>query len=135
MNFEQIIVLTTALGVGGWLGKVIQQFLQNKGNSDIKKLENQNELFRNDEKIKDLKEEIKSLIVNINLLKIEVNKFKKLYQTEKKNTHKVEQQLATINVAFDIIYVQLKNILSDDESHFELLNQLKKYIDSDKTNT
>jgi uncharacterized protein YlxW (UPF0749 family) len=131
MTTEQIATILASLGVGTWLGNVIKQFLQSRSDTDIKKLEYDKENTKNELKIADLQKEITDLAANIAILKQEVDKYTELYNSEKEDKLKAQQQLATINVAFDIIYAQLKKMFGDDES--DLLNQLKKYID-DNTN-
>jgi len=127
---EQFITILATLGVGTWIGSAIKQYLTNKGETDLKRLEYDKNRLEDQDTIKDLQKEVTTLLINMTNLQVKLDEFKKSYYTEKENSTRLLQQLATINVAFDIVYAQLKRIFGDDENNSELLNQLKKYIDN-----
>ena len=130
MSMEQFITILATLGVGTWIGSAIKQYLTNKGETDLKRLEYDKNRLEDQDTIKDLQKEVTTLLINMTNLQVKLDEFKKSYYTEKENSTRLLQQLATINVAFDIVYAQLKRIFGDDENNSELLNQLKKYIDN-----
>jgi len=127
---EQFITILATLGVGTWIGSAIKQYLTNKGETDLKRLEYDKNRLEDQDTIKDLQKEVTTLLINMTNLQVKLDEFKKSYYTEKENSTRLLQQLATINVAFDIVYAQLKRIFGDDENNSELLNQLKKHIDN-----
>jgi len=130
MSMEQFITILATLGVGTWIGSAIKQYLTNKGETDLKRLEYDKNRLEDQDTIKDLQKEVTTLLINMTNLQVKLDEFKKSYYTEKENSTRLLQQLATINVAFDIVYAQLKRIFGDDENNSELLNQLKKHIDN-----
>lgn len=140
MTAQEIGVILGSLGISTWIGGVIKEYLKSRSAAKIKALANTEEYQKLKGKIESLEQEansnqekISALLEKIESLKCELAKLNEVYETEKGSRIQAQQQLATINIAFDIIYIQLKEIL-DETKHSDLLNQLKKYIDSGTSN-
>lgn len=134
MDADDYIKIIAAVGGIGWIGNSIIQYIKSKSDVDIKKYEYSTTNNSDKAKVTELEKVIETLNDAAVKLNAEIDSFKELAQVENEARMRSEQQLATINIAFDIIYVQLQRILGADEQHAELLNQLKKYIDDGTRN-
>lgn len=136
MNNETIATIIGALGVGTWAGNVIQKYIEAKNKENLQRLQNEGGNNQDKQTIKDLQDDVEDLTEEKEKLKIVIEEFK-LKVTELETTlvesnadrARAEQQLATINVAFDMIYTQLRRMVGDRADGQELLAQLKTYID------
>lgn len=134
MDAEQIIAFIGALGIGTWVGNVIQKYIETKSNEKLKRLENEGgadkqsikDLESDIEHLTDQKEKLKLLVTE---LKQQVSQLEQSLVTAHGKSARTEQQLATINVAFDMIYSQLRRMVGDRADGQELLEQLKTYIE------
>lgn len=134
MEPDDYIKIIAAIGGIGWIGNSIIQYIKSKSDVDLKKYDYDNAHNSDKAKIVELEKTIAGLHDAAAKLQTQIESFKQLAQTENEARMRSEQQLATINIAFDIIYIQLQRILGGDEQHAELLNQLKKYIDDGTRN-
>lgn len=130
MEADDIIKMIAALGLGGWVSTAVKEYFSGRNSSNLKKIEHDASIINKDNEIEDLKKETSRLLENIIILKNELDKYQTLLKETEFEKMKIQQQLATINIAFDIIYAQLKNIFGNDKEHADLLNQLKGYIDN-----
>lgn len=127
MEGDDYVKIITGIGALGWVGNAINQYIKSRAEVDGKKLTRESEL-------NNLKKDIEELKETIIELEEKIINYRTISETESEGRIRSEQQLATINIAFDIIYIQLQRILGGDEEHAELLQQLKKYIDGGTRN-
>jgi chromosome segregation ATPase len=114
-----ILKIIGGLAGAGWIGNVITQYVKTRGEVNKK-------VFELQDKYEDCAKEKGDMLVEIEALKAERQRINEQLTIETADRRALEQKLASIEVAFNITFLHLKNHLGPDDP---ILAELKKHID------
>jgi hypothetical protein len=109
-----------------WIGDYFSKQNENRLSLDLKKMELEDK--QEEQKIKELIDKVKSL-------QTEVEGLEKTLRQERSLRAKAEQQLQSINTAFDVVYLALEDLLGEDPKGKKILEVLGKHIKNGPGNT
>lgn len=119
-----ILKIIGGLAGAGWIGNVITQYVKTRGEVNKKVLTLEDD-------VEDCIKEKGDMLIEIEALKAERDKLIEEFGLETNNRRALEQKLASIEVAFNITFLHLKNHLGPDDP---ILIELKKHIDKGTSN-
>lgn len=115
-----------------WIGDYFSKKRSDKKDLDLKRMELEDKA--EDEKERMLLEKIEELrqeIIDLNTQVFELKRFGKEQRTLRE---KCEQQLQSINTAFDIVYLALEDYIGKDQKGARIMKVLEKHIKNGSSN-